>query len=80
MSTVVMPLEPYDDPNHELNSAKYHSGKPCVGGEDDLLPARPRCDGKAGTAWSPHWCQVCNAKRIRRITRALKNMCEPRKA
>ena len=80
LQPIVMPLEPFDDPSHAWNSAVYHSGKQCIGGEDALLPAMPRCDGKAGTAWSPHWCQPCNAKRIRRITKSLKKLCEPREA
>lgn len=50
-------IKPYDDPNHERNSSKHHTGQLCIEG----------CGKKAGTAWSPHWCQECNAKRIRKI-------------
>jgi hypothetical protein len=47
----------YDDPNHEGNSAKYHTGKLCIEG----------CGRPAGTAWSPYWCFECNVERINRI-------------
>lgn len=47
----------YDDPKHEGNSPKYHTGKLCIEG----------CGRPAGTAWSPYWCFECNVKRINRI-------------
>jgi len=47
----------YDDPKHEGNSEKYHTGKKCIEG----------CGKPAGTLWSPHWCFECNVKRINRI-------------
>lgn len=60
-----MPLAPYDDPAHEKNSASYHTGQPCV---------EAGCRNPAGTAWSPLWCQACNAKRLKRITRSLQEL------
>ena len=54
----------YDDPNDEGNSAKYHTGKPCIDG----------CGRPAGTAWSPHWCFECNVARINRVTGQLKGI------
>lgn len=68
-------MESYDDPNHEYNSEKYHSGKQCAGAEHG-----DNCQNKAGTAWSPYFCQSCNAKRIRRITKSLKEMVENKNA
>ena len=47
----------YDDPNHDGNSPKHHTGKLCIEG----------CGRPAGTAWSPHWCFECNVERINRI-------------
>lgn len=50
-------MKPYEDPNHEYNSERYHTGQLCVG-----------CHVKpAGTRWSPHFCQKCNAERINRV-------------
>ena len=54
----------YNDPNHEGNSEKYHTGKLCVEG----------CRRPAGTAWSPYWCFECNVKRINRINKHLKQL------
>jgi hypothetical protein len=52
-------LKPADDPSHENNSPKYHTGNPCV---------EKGCERPAGTAWSPYWCQPCNAIRMKRIS------------
>ncbi len=52
---------PFEDPSHEWNGSEYHTGKGCIEG----------CGNPAGTAWSPHWCLECNAKRMRRITKSL---------
>lgn len=49
----------YADPEHEYNSAIYHSGIACI---------ESGCDRPAGTAWSPLWCQACNAKRLERVS------------
>lgn len=57
-------LEPIDDPSHEGNSARYHTGKPCV---------ESGCTEPAGTGWSPHWCQRHNAERIRRISAGIEH-------
>lgn len=51
-----------EDPADVNNSARYHTGKPCI--EDG-------CELPAGTAWSPHWCQKHNAERMERITKSL---------
>lgn len=50
-------LEPHRDPEHPHNSAEHHTGQMCV----------EKCGRPAGTAWSPYWCQPCNAERIDRI-------------
>ena len=55
----------YDDPNHEGNSSKHHTGKPCI---------ELGCNNPAGTAWGPHWCFECNVKRISRISGQFDNM------
>lgn len=57
-------MRPAEDPNHEGNSAKYHTGKPCtVAG----------CLDPAGTWWGKHWCQRHNAERLARIGGALED-------
>lgn len=58
-------MEPFEDPNNLGNSEKYHTGKECI---------EPGCDNPAGTAWSPYWCQSCNAKRINKISFQLVSM------
>lgn len=63
-----MPRKPHEDPAHEGNSARHHTGKPCI---------EPGCDKPAGTVWSPLWCQECNAKRIRRVTHSLEQRTKP---
>ncbi|HBN6266147.1 TPA: hypothetical protein L3N15_004128 [Vibrio parahaemolyticus] len=60
-----MNLEAFEDPNHEGNSKKYHSGNPCI---------TPDCDRPAGTLWSHLWCFECNVQRMRKITRNLEKM------
>ena len=52
-------MEPYEDPEHEFNSATYHTGKQCI---------TPGCDRPAGTKWGAYWCQICNASRLHRIS------------
>jgi len=56
-------MENFENPNHELNSDKYHTGEKCID-----------CDNPAGTAWSPLWCFECNVKRMRRIDERFKNL------
>ena len=51
-------MNAYENPNHEGNSSKYHTGKTCI---------KPGCNNPAGTTWSPYWCFECNVKRIKRI-------------
>jgi len=63
-------LLPYEDPKHKGNSAEYHTGELCV---------EPDCEQPAGTAWSPLWCFVHNAQRIKRISRQLDEFIENRK-
>lgn len=60
-----MNLEAFEDPNHEGNSIKYHSGKPCI---------TPDCERPAGTLWSHLWCFECNVQRMKKITRSLEKM------
>jgi len=50
----------YDDPKHEGNSQKYHTGKTCI---------VAGCNKPAGTLWSPFWCFECNVRRIDRINK-----------
>ena len=57
-----MKILAFEDPDHEGNTSKYHTGKKCI--EKD-------CNKPAGTAWSPYWCFECNVKRIRRIDNQL---------
>lgn len=61
-----MNLAPYEDPNHKGNSPRHHTGKLCIEG----------CGRPAGTAWSPHWCQICNSERIKRINSQLEVILE----
>jgi len=58
-------MKAFEDPNHEGNSSKYHTGKTCI---------EPNCKEKAGTLWSPYWCFKCNVKRIKSIDNALTNL------
>jgi hypothetical protein len=53
-------LQAFEDPFHEGNSPKHHTGKPCI---------EKGCEQPAGTWWSPHWCFEHNVERIKRITK-----------
>ena len=55
----------WDDIHDELNSEKYRTGKKCID-----------CENPAGTAWSPLWCQPCNAKRMFRLDKQFKMIDE----
>lgn len=55
-------MKPYEDPANPNNSPAYHTGKPCV---------EPDCSNPAGTAWSPFWCQACNARRLELVSTGL---------
>jgi hypothetical protein len=55
-------MKPYEDPNNPGNGPKYHTGKLCIEG----------CGRPAGTLWSPHWCQPCNAARMTRVSQGFK--------
>ena len=55
-------MKPHQDPTDTRNGPKHQTGKPCI---------EPGCDQPAGTAWSPFWCQPCNAKRIDSISATL---------
>jgi len=57
----------HKDPNDIGNSAKYHTGKPCI---------EKGCSRPAGTAWSPYWCKECNVVRMDRISRQLNDLCK----
>lgn len=63
-----MNMQRYQDPNDPLNGPEYHTGKLCCEG----------CGRPAGTAWSPHWCQPCNAARMDRIGSFLRSEIERR--
>ena len=52
----------HKDPNDPLNSVQHHTGKPCI---------ERGCTRPAGTAWSPYWCQPCNADRLNHISNVL---------
>jgi hypothetical protein len=58
-------MMPYEDPNNKGNSAKYHTGKPCI---------EPGCNEPAGTGWGPYWCMKHNAERINRINKSFDDM------
>lgn len=58
---------PYEDPNHEGNSDKHHTGKECI---------EPGCSKPAGTWWSPLWCFEHNVERMNRIDRSLKDIAD----
>lgn len=60
-----MSVKGYNDPDHIGNSAKYHTGKPCI--EDG-------CIEPAGTAWSSHWCFRHNVERIDKVTEGMKRI------
>jgi len=62
--TKIRAVEPFEDPEHELNGMKYHTGKMCVCG----------CGRKAGTAWSPYFCFECNVKRMKKIDCQIKTI------
>jgi hypothetical protein len=55
-------MDRIDDKNDPRNGPKYLTGKACIG------LGGIKCESPAGTAWSPHWCQPCNAARMRNIT------------
>lgn len=56
------PEHPWEDQDDPRNGRQWLTGKPCV---------EPRCGNPAGTAWSPLWCQPCNAERLNRIVAQL---------
>lgn len=53
-----MTIIAYKDPDHEGNSSKYWTGKPCI---------EKGCTNPAGTWWSPYWCFPCNVERMDRL-------------
>lgn len=55
-------LAAFEDPKHEGNSAKYHTGKSCI---------VKGCKAPAGTWWGPSWCQQHNVERLKRIETSL---------
>jgi hypothetical protein len=59
-------MDAYEDPDHEGNSEKYHTGKKCIEG----------CGRLAGTKWSHLWCFECNVKRIKRINKRFATLKE----
>ena len=58
-------MRAYEDPNHEGNSSKHHTGKPCC---------EPGCDSPAGTWWGPYWCFKHSVERIQRIDASFKSI------
>lgn len=65
MLTQEIKMLPFEDPDHDGNSLKYHTGKAC---------RTEGCKEPAGTFWSPHWCQAHNTARMHRITASLEDM------
>ena len=59
-----MTLIAFEDPNHDGNSTRYHTGETCI---------EKGCKQPAGTWWSPHWCFEHNVARMRRITAGLED-------
>lgn len=58
-------MKPTEDPHHDGNSAKYHTGKPCI---------VKGCAEPAGTWWGPSWCMRHNHERLERISANLTDM------
>lgn len=58
-------MKAYEDPNHPANGPEHHTGKKCIA---------PGCNNPAGTAWSPFWCQSCNANRMNRIDESMRDI------
>lgn len=58
-------MKPTEDPHHEGNSAKYHTGKRCI---------VKGCTELAGTWWGPSWCMRHNHERLERIGSNLDSM------
>jgi len=57
----------YENPDHDGNSAKWHTGKRCV---------EKGCKKPAGTWWSPLWCFDHNVERMKRVSAGLKDAAE----
>ncbi|MGW1422677.1 hypothetical protein ACWAT4_21485 [Bradyrhizobium manausense] len=57
----------YENPEHDGNSAKWHTGKQCI---------EKGCKKPAGTWWSPHWCFDHNVERMQRISAGLNDAVE----
>jgi hypothetical protein len=55
-------MERHHDPDDPLNGPEHRSGRTCV---------EKGCNNPAGTAWSPYWCQSCNAARMDHIAQQL---------
>lgn len=51
-------MKDFENPNHEGNSEKYHTGKVC---------ATSDCNNPAGTLWSSYYCFTCNVERMNRV-------------
>lgn len=60
-----MSLKAFEDPSHEGNGPKYHSGQPCH---------EKGCSNPAGTKWSPYWCFEHNVERMHRISKSLEDI------
>lgn len=61
----------FEDPDHEGNSSKYHTGEQCY---------NRGCTNPAGTAWGKLWCFECNVKRINRINNQFNTLLTPDRA
>lgn len=61
----------YRDPDNDANGPSHHTGETCI---------ENGCNQSAGTAWSPYWCQSCNAKRMDRISSNLAEIVDSFKA
>jgi hypothetical protein len=62
-----MALLAFENPAHEGNSAKYHTGEICI---------EKGCTAPAGTKWSHLWCFEHNVARMNRITAGLNDAVE----
>ncbi len=60
-------MKAFENPNHEGNSSRHHTGKPCW---------MPNCDRPAGTAWSLLFCFKCNRRRMRKIDRQIQGILD----
>jgi hypothetical protein len=50
----------------------YQADDICVGYKE----TKGKCENKAGTAWSPYWCEQCNRVRLDTISEQLEEISQ----